>query len=83
MAVLGGASVVTHSIGFPIISSKIHHTKGQLIIGCLILIVAFFGTTIAPNFEITLITVSSMILGSGIVSTTTTACYSQALPRGI
>ena len=83
MAVLGAASVITQSIGLPFITSNIRTTHGQLIAGCIIMIISFFGNTLAPTFELTLVAVSLMIFGSGILSTTITASYSQALPKGL
>eukprot|EP00012_Vannella_robusta_P008986 CAMPEP_0206201364 /NCGR_PEP_ID=MMETSP0166-20121206/11496_1 /ASSEMBLY_ACC=CAM_ASM_000260 /TAXON_ID=95228 /ORGANISM="Vannella robusta, Strain DIVA3 518/3/11/1/6" /LENGTH=170 /DNA_ID=CAMNT_0053620009 /DNA_START=585 /DNA_END=1097 /DNA_ORIENTATION=+ len=82
MASLGASSVITQSIGVPVISRFFVTTKWQLISGCSVLIFAFAANVMAPSFELTILAASLMILGNGILSTTVTARYSQALPKG-
>lgn len=82
MASLGTSSVITQSIGVPVISRFFVTTKWQLISGCSVLIFAFAANVMAPSFELTILAASLMILGNGILSTTVTARYSQALPKG-
>lgn len=82
MATIGVASVLTQSVGLPLLTKFITNTQGQLIAGCLISILAFLGNIFSISFELTIVAVSVMILGNGVLTTTITARYSQALPKG-
>lgn len=79
MSVLGGASVLTQSVGLPLTTKLCTSIQGQILAACVILITAYMGNVWASTFEWVMVYVCLMVLGNGILSTVITARYSQEL----